>query len=120
MNMNLVGVSGTSYEFHESRIEEEWEDVPAIYAFAYLGIGGWKLLYVGQCDSARKRIPSHERWAEAKKRSATRVLNHLASTNEEVRLQEERDLIEAYKPEMNAQNVGHVLLTETNPFKVAV
>ena len=100
----VTGVSGTQYKYFPLDINADWFEVPANYMFGRLDVGGWFVAYIGQCNNARDRLPCHERWAEAvKQHGVTYVLSHGASADENVRLQEERDLIQALAPPMNVQ-----------------
>jgi hypothetical protein len=76
-------------------------EVPANYMFAHLTVNGWHILYIGQCASARDRLPCHERWEDARKLGATHVLNHVSSPDEKIRKTEERDLIASHTPVLN-------------------
>ena len=99
--VNAQGVSGRSYQYNEAQISGDWKDVPANYMFAFWNGTHWHVLYIGQCASARDRLPCHERWEEARKLGATHVLNHVASPDEEIRKTEERDLIASHTPVLN-------------------
>ena len=98
------GASGTTYNYAISLMNAPWNDVPANYMFASKGLGGWHVVYVGECTSAKTRMGSHERWEEATRLGATHVLNHVAAPNEVDRLREERDLIQALQPKLNVHH----------------
>jgi hypothetical protein len=102
--LNLPGSAGISYDYDAYDMDGQWNDAPGNYAFAYLLGGFWYLVYVGQCDSFSRRIPSHERWAEAVRRGATHVLAQTNTAGELARLTQERDIISRYHPTMNVQH----------------
>lgn len=102
------GASGTVYSYFilgDPRVLT-WHDVPVNYMFARrLPSGTWEVYYIGQCQSGRDRMPTHERWAEAMRSyGATHVLSHQASPVEATRCAEERDLILSHNPPMNTQH----------------
>jgi hypothetical protein len=71
------------------------KDEPGNYMFVKKAPnGGWLPIYVGQADSLTKRLPSHERLADARAAGATQVMSHTNGAGEQARLDEERDLIE--------------------------
>ena len=100
--VNIAGSAGP-YVYEPLPMLSNWTDVGGNYIFARQQSNGWYLLYVGQCDSFRKRMPTHERWAEAVRLGATHVLAHV-NQNDSLRLLEERDLIRRYAPELNVQH----------------
>lgn len=103
--VNAHGASGVNYAYQALNGSISWNDVPANYMFARAGIGGWKIFYVGQCDRAKNRLPTHERWAEAVRTyGATHILSHVASRDEATRKMEERDLILSHDPPMNVHH----------------
>jgi hypothetical protein len=108
MDMETVistGASGANYTYFQALMSDDWRDVPVNYMFARREGNIWKVAYIGQCESAKARLPCHERWAEAVRNyGATHVLNHTSSSDEEVRKREERDLIESHNPPMNVQH----------------
>src|SRR5690349_6654929 len=98
------GASGKTYNYEIHPMGMAWNDIPANYMFASLGVGSWTVYYIGQCDSAKNRLPCHERIDEAKRRGATHILIHVASPVSQVRETEERDLILSHNPPMNTQH----------------
>jgi hypothetical protein len=109
--VTAYGASRARYDLFQNLISDDWNDVPVIYMFAYWTGTYWHVLYIGECESAKTRLPSHERWAEAKRKGATHVLNVRASAVEADRKRAERDLIASHKPEMNTHHVGSTVLT---------
>lgn len=105
MTVTATGASGASFQFEEYAMNTTWNDVPVIYMFAYRTITHWQVLYIGECQSAKTRLPCHERWDEAVRGGATHVLARVAPVNTEARQREERDLIASHKPTMNTHHV---------------
>lgn len=93
-----------SYEFtvflHDGT---NWNDVGGVYIFCGLNQQKkWEPYYIGQADSFQRRLPSHERWEEARRLGASHV--HARSVQQEdMRAQIERELVETYKPTLNVQ-----------------
>ena len=66
--------------------------------------GNFLPIYVGETDNFRARLPSHERWKEAKKAGATHVMAHITPAGEAARKAEEKDLIQKWSPPLNVQH----------------
>lgn len=80
-----------------------WHDVGGVYIFAGVDANNrWSPLYVGQAASFKDRLSNHERWSEAKRRGATHIHAHVASTQTE-RDRLEAALVSAYQPPLNTQ-----------------
>ncbi len=92
-----------SYDFTVYTPTASWNDVAGVYIFTGVNnLNQWVALYVGQTDSFRNRIPSHEQWSPAVRRGATHIhamVVPLAATRDIV----EGELIRAYHPPLNAQ-----------------
>ncbi|WP_421860365.1 hypothetical protein [Parvibaculum sp.] len=102
-----IGVSGIRYEYGLTHLSLKWNDVPLNYLFAFNSPNGWIPTYFGQSGCAATRMPNHPRWDEALAISnAMRIFAHGASASEEIRCQEERDLIANYNPVLNVQHRG--------------
>ncbi|MBN2464883.1 hypothetical protein JXD38_04585 [candidate division WOR-3 bacterium] len=80
----------------------EWKTVGGLYIFARPAGDGWDVLYVGRTENFRTRIPSHERWDEARRLGATQV-HALVVPLEANRVRLEAALIRQLKPPMNEQ-----------------
>lgn len=106
----LTGILGQVYSpYTPFLMSGEWAEVGGNYAFAYVaggivGPGRWVLLYIGETESFRNRMPSHEVWAEAVGLGATHVLAH-TNIDALARKSEERDVIACYQPCLNTQHV---------------
>ena len=66
--------------------------------------GNWLPVYIGQADDLKARIPTHERWADARRAGATHVMAHTKPAGEQARLDEERDLIAYWSPQLNTHH----------------
>ena len=96
-------VKWLSYEFTVYTPNTTWNDVAGVYIFCGVNAQNqWVALYVGQADSFRNRIPSHEQWIPAVRLGATHVHAQVvpqATTRDAV----ERELIQVYQPRLNTQ-----------------
>jgi hypothetical protein len=63
----------------------------------------WLPVYIGVADNLSNQLANHERLAEAKRSGATHVMSHTMS-DEQARLDEERDLIENWGPILNTHH----------------
>jgi excinuclease UvrABC nuclease subunit len=83
--------------------DANWNDVGGVYIFTGLNPQNrWVPLYIGQADSFRTRIPSHEQWSPAQRLGATHVhalVVEQAATRDKI----EKELIRAYQPALNVQ-----------------
>jgi hypothetical protein len=106
--IDIPGASGTSYRYYkvnQPRSAEAVEAVAANYAFLTgLANGNFEVLYVGQADNAKNRLPNHERWNDALNAGMTMVVAHSTQGGEKARLIEERDLIAKWNPPLNVQH----------------
>jgi excinuclease UvrABC nuclease subunit len=80
----------------------KWTTVGGLYIFARVAGDRWDPLYVGKTENFRTRIPSHERWDEARRLGATQV-HALVVPLEVHRVRLEAALIGLLKPPMNEQ-----------------
>jgi excinuclease UvrABC nuclease subunit len=96
-------VKWLSYEFTVYTPNTTWNDVAGVYIFCGVNAQNqWVALYVGQADSFRNRIPSHEQWSPTVRLGATHVHARVvpqAATRDAI----ERELIQACKPRLNTQ-----------------
>ena len=89
------------YSFSIYNPGTDWNDTPGLYIFAGIGQNGfWNPLYIGQTDSFRARLPSHERWSEAARNGATHI-HAMTEVNATRRITIERQLIAVYRPPLN-------------------
>ncbi|CAN7624600.1 hypothetical protein [Aminobacter sp. LjRoot7] len=76
---------------------------PGNYMFAKLTPNGWLPVYIGIADDLSTRIPCHDRWDDAVKAGAIRVLGHTQS-NPDLRRAEEIAMIAYWQPILNTQH----------------
>ena len=81
-----------------------WSEASGVYLFAGLNLSNqWTAYYVGQADSFRTRLATHERWDEAVRLGATHVHAKtvpLAADRDRI----EQELIRAFHPPLNTQH----------------
>lgn len=96
-------VKWLSYEFTSYMPNTTWYDVAGVYIFCGVNAQNqWVLFYVGQAESFRDRLSSHEQWGPALRQGATHVhvmVVSQAATRDVI----ERELIQAYQPRLNTQ-----------------
>lgn len=101
------GRSGSTYRYWtlQSIEASSIKDEPGNYVFAkQIANGNFVPLYFGQAASLKARLPNHDVWPLAVRRGATHVMAHTTPAGEKARLDEERDLIERWNPELNVQH----------------
>lgn len=99
-------VKWLNHEFHVCLKDANWNNVSGVYIFTGLNRQNqWVPIYLGQADSFRNRIPSHEQWSPAKQLGATHVHARVEPLKAN-RDQLEKDLIRAYQPQLNVQHKG--------------
>lgn len=102
----LVRWLDRDFHVYDARITA-WNGVPGLYIFAREDSAQrvWCALYVGQTSSFEDRIPTHEKWPEARELGAT----HVHARVEEdafLRTALERQLIQSFRPPLNAVTPG--------------
>jgi hypothetical protein len=103
MSATTVKVHWLSYEFEAHKPPVDWNAVPGIYIFAgHYTPDMWVAQYVGQTDSFARRLPNHDRWAEAVRRGATHIhVMVLRSPRDRDRI--EAEMIRHLQPSLNDQ-----------------
>lgn len=80
-----------------------WNDVAGVYIFcAITPQNAWLPIYVGQASSFRSRLPTHERWQEARALGANHIHAKVVPRQDD-RDSLERQLIQAFQPRLNTQ-----------------
>ena len=102
MTVNWLG-----YEFEVYQHDANWNEVAGLYVFAVQELGDqetlvWSALYVGQTDSLKSRLPTHEKWPEAVQLGATHVHARVEPEAKQRALIEQA-LIDACQPPLNVQ-----------------
>jgi excinuclease UvrABC nuclease subunit len=100
----LTGRSGNTYVFGIYPVNAAWSDVAGIYALlTQQGVP----VYIGQTNSFKTRLPSHEVWTSARREGvAVAAVAALTCLKEADRLAWEEDLIKAYNPRLNTQQLS--------------
>lgn len=101
-SVNFQSSTGVAIQLTPYPGNTTWNPKAGIYAFAHKDTNGWVIHYVGQTNSFADRIPSHERWEDARRAGATHVLAAVVAT------QGDRDKIESamireLQPRLNTQ-----------------
>jgi excinuclease UvrABC nuclease subunit len=101
----ILSAQWLSYDFMVyNPLMTTWNDVAGVYVFTGLDrIGRWIALYIGQADSLRSRLSSHEQWGPAVRLGATHVHAMVVPLQAD-RDRIERELIQAYQPTLNLQS----------------
>lgn len=73
------------------------------YMFVKLTPQGWVPVYIGIADNLATRIAYHDRWDDAVRAGAIRVMGHTEASAAK-RQAEERDLIAYWNPVLNTQH----------------
>jgi len=79
-----------------------WNAVGGNYIFAKDNGPTWSAIYIGQTESFKDRLPSHDKLPCAQRNGFTHI-HARANENEASRLKEEADLIANYRPPCNVQ-----------------
>ena len=107
--VTATGASGAQYTFSVNGIPAAFRSVPAVYMLACRAVGGWKVLYVGECADLKSHLRNNQIWEEAVRWfGATHVLVYSASKNDAARKRIERDLIQAKEPVMNVSGQASI------------
>jgi len=103
--IDWTGKTGKMYRYWFGDIDSSFKADGGNYMFVReVSSGKWLPVYIGQADDLGNRLANHERWAEAIKAGATRVMTHTTPAGEQARLDEERDLIEYWHPPLNTHH----------------
>src|SRR5262249_48067992 len=108
MGYSWQGASGRWYEFDVARAKRAWEQVGGIYMFVkptdapLEGWGGPIILYLAKTNDFSAALERHDMWRAADQLGAKEI--HLLQIHDDqLRLQVERDLLEAQVPILNKQ-----------------
>ena len=108
VGFNWQGASGRWYSFDVARAKREWDQVGGVYMFVKPNEypsgewGGPIVLYIAKTNDFARALERHDMWAAADQLGAKEV--HILPINDDqLRLQVERDLIEAQVPYLNRQ-----------------
>ena len=97
------GLSGKSYKYYIYQAYN-FKAEPGNYIFAFESpSGGWIPIYIGETSDLSERFDNHHKAQCIRDHGATHIHVHLSSDDENVRLEEEKDLIGLYQPPCNGQ-----------------
>ena len=99
------GASGRQYRYWCTPIRAfSGKNEAGNYILAQAGPGGWRPLYIGECESLQNRCCNlHEKWDAAVRMGATHVHSHTTAGSRQNRLDEETDLRRRFDPPLNKQ-----------------
>jgi len=86
-------------------ITVNWREVGAVYIFVRHYLGTWKMLYVGQTENLKERLPKHEKRKAALGLGFNQIHVFLENS-EKARLAMESRLIKRYRPPLNQRQGG--------------
>lgn len=103
--VNWTGKSGRKYAYWFLDIKDGIKDEGGNYLFVKrTATNQLVMLYAGQADSLKARLPNHERLADARRAGATDIMAHTTPNGETARLAEEKDLIQQWNPVLNTHH----------------
>jgi hypothetical protein len=98
----------TRYRFDVYDLSARPRETNAVYAFAqqdYLGLSGYRILYIGKAEQIADRLSGHEKKETAIALGANKLLMHKPRSFDRISyLEAERKLIAAYAPILNFQH----------------
>ena len=102
----FTGKTG-NYSFEVFPTDTSFNAVAAVYVFTKRNVGSdgkgtHTLLYIGQTDSLKNRIPDHEKWACANRNGVNCICVH-RDDDEKSRLAKEADLRAGHNTPCNDQ-----------------
>lgn len=113
MSFSWQGASGRWYDFDVARAARVWEPVGGVYAFVKPGdsptmdAGGPVMLFIAKTNDFSGALARHDMWQAAQQLGAAEV--HLMTvTDEQQRLEIEKDLLAAQTPILNRQMLRRV------------
>ena len=99
-----TGKSGREYTYWLYKIGTSFSAVPANYIFCEETTENkLRSIYIGQTGDLSERFDNHHRMPCIKREGATHICTHKSSSEEDVRMTEEADLIANYDPPCNRE-----------------
>ena len=102
MSAQTVTWLNLTFQVYEGVPGTGWNDRPGVYIFARRDPDGWRAIYIGETESFARRLPGHERSAEAELEGATHV-HARVEREEQTRVARQNQLIAKYQPALNDQ-----------------
>jgi predicted GIY-YIG superfamily endonuclease len=101
-DIHWEGQSGAKYGYWIAPLNAPFKEQPGNYIFAYENRPGyWTPVYIGQTNNLKRRLENHSEDECARRNGATHIHTHISSSNENVRKQEEKDLVRKWSPPCN-------------------
>ena len=98
------GASGKEYKYWIHPIGTSFEDKPGNYIFAKeTAPDRWTPIYIGETDSLKDRLSSHEKMPCVRRYGGTHVHVHTSSADATIRRDEESDLLDKWDPPCNRE-----------------
>jgi hypothetical protein len=98
---NWAGLSGKKYEYKIFGMDTNWSDVAGNYIFAKaINPDTWEAIYIGQSESLRSRLPTHNELPCIKRNGVTHIHAHVNKAEQD-RINEEADLCANYDTPCN-------------------
>ena len=96
------GESGQKYLYWINDFSTNFDGIPANYIFAReTQPSKFRPIYIGHTDNLKERLSNHEKMSCIRENKATHVCIHPSSSNKAIRQEEERDLVNRWKPGCN-------------------
>jgi len=96
------GASGKEYGYWIHEIGTKFNNLAGNYIYANEERPGfWNPIYIGQTLNLSDRLADHEKESCIALEGATHIHTHTSSTDESVRLAEEKDLVDKWNPACN-------------------
>ena len=98
------GASGKQYEYWISPLGMSFVDEPGNYIFVKeTSPNNWIPIYIGETDSLKNRLADHEKLLCVRRNGGTHIHAHTTSGSQQVRKEEEADLLANWDPPCNKE-----------------
>lgn len=112
----FTGHSGRKYTYQLfPRKTTFTKPLPGLYIHVKETPSGWRPVRIGETCDLNQRLSNHENQAAVDQAGATHICVRVNFDGEPARLEEEKDLILHYKPELNVQHNREVAPPPTKP-----
>ena len=99
-----TGASGKQYEYWISPMSMPFVDEPGNYIFVKeTSPNSWIPIYIGETDSLKNRLADHEKLLCVRRNGGTHIHAHTTSGSQQVRKEEEADLLAKWDPPCNKE-----------------
>ena len=101
---NWIGASQKSYAYEIYSIGTKFRNVPGNYIFSKMSANRkWVAVYIGETEDLSSRFDTHHAMDCILRNGASHIHVHASSEKMQVRLNEETDIRQNYKPSCNKQ-----------------